>query len=244
MTDLRAVMAAARRGDADTVVRAMGPTSVVRDQRLGVLDGAQGVRRWATDSAVWLEGLAAEATELSHTASDDRLVLELSLDLTVDGEVVDLPYVIVADRGPSGFTELRTYHSTWPYTGQHVFRPPPLAGRPTESVPDIFSEYIARISVADIDWVLQNFTEDGYVREPSGNRWRHAGPDGRAAFYGHLIDAPRARFDLSTSTVEGGRIAVEYAFAYGDAEMVGGVCIMEVRGDRIAAVRITDDVAA
>lgn len=242
MSELADIVAAVLDGRPDAVLATMGPDPVVRDQRLGTLHGVEGVQRWVADSTDWLRSLEAEPTELAYLLTDGRMVHELSLAIEANGECIDLPYVLVADRGPEGVVDLRTYHSTWPYTGTHVFRAPPLAGRPRESVPEIFAWYIDRISVADVEAVLGRFTADGYVREPSGNRWKHAGPDGRAAFYGHLVDAPRARFDLMTSTQVGDTVAVEYAFAYGTNEMVGGICIMETVGDRIAAVRITDDV--
>lgn len=240
-TPLRTLFDAVMSRDADAILAMLESSPSVDDQRLGHLEGADGIRRWVGESSVWLAGLKARVTQVSVTRSDRREVLELSLDIdTVDG-VVDLPYVIVADRGSSGFTALRTYHSIWPYTGTHAVRRPPLGDVAPEAMPAIFTNYIDRVSVADVDAVLKSFVPEGYVREPSGNRWRHAGAD-RDAFYAHLKTAPRARFQLATSTVEGDRIAVEYGFAYGDAPIVGGICIMETRGDSITAVRITDDV--
>ncbi|MEM6293556.1 MAG: nuclear transport factor 2 family protein [Myxococcota bacterium] len=244
MKDFREIVEALFEGNVAALSNAVIPSCVVQDQRLGRLEGTEGLARWVEDSAQWLRALNAKPTELAYLEDQTRAVHELSFAIEANGETVDLPFVLVADRGEGGVTELRTYHSTWPYTGGHVFRAPPLAGRPTEPVPEIFQWYIDRISVADVDAVLARFTEDGYVREPSGDRWKHQGPQGRAKFYGHLVDAPRARFELMTSTVAGNTIAVEYAFAYGPTDMVGGVCIMEVEGDRLAAIRITDDVSA
>ncbi len=244
MTDIRKIVQGLLDNDSAAVSGAVSADCVVQDQRLGKLEGSEGVKRWAEDSAQWLRSLEARPTVLAHLETDARMVYEVSFGIVANGEAVDLPYVVVADRDAEGITELRTYHSTWPYTGEHVFRAPPLAGRPQEAVPEIFGWYIERISAADVDAVLARFTEDGYVREPSGDRWRHQGPDGRAKFYGHLVHAPRARFELMTSTAVGDTIAVEYGFAYGPTELVGGVCIMEVAGDKLAAIRITDDVSA
>ncbi len=244
MKDVKGIVAALLSGDATALSGIVSEGCLVQDQRLGRLEGAEGLARWFEDSAQWLRSLKAVPTELAYLSSDARAVHELSLAIEADGASVDLPYVLVADGNADGVTEIRTYHSTWPYTGGHVFRAPPLAGRPTEPVPEIFQWYIDRISVADVDAVLARFTEEGYVREPSGNRWKHQGAEGRAKFYGHLTDAPRARFELMTSTTQGNTIAVEYAFAYGPTDMVGGVCIMEVEGDKLAAIRITDDVSA
>ncbi len=244
MSDLRTTVEALFRGDAAAVLQFMTATPVVQDQRLGRLVGADEVTRWVQDSSAWLDTLKAKPTEVSVLTTDRRLVYELSLSIESEDGVVDLPYVMVADQSDDGFTEIRTYHSTWPYTKGHVFRPPPLAGRAGEPMNGTFQWYIDRISVADVQPVLDRFTDDGYVREPSGDRWKHQGPKELAAFYVHLVHAPRARFELGTCTVMGSTIAVEYAFAYGPVEFVGGVCIMEVDGDKIAAVRIADDVSA
>ena len=243
MSTLRQLIESVFEGDAATVASSMADAPVVQDQRLGRVAGLAGVERWVEDSATWLAGLAAQPTEVSLIETARRSVCELSLSIETSDGRVDLPYVVVADHTAGGFSELRTYHSTWPYTGGHVFRAPPLAGRTPEPIPDIFQWYIDRVTEADVEAVLGRFTPDGYVREPSGDRWKHAGPQGRAAFYGHLVHAPRARFELMTSTADEQHIAVEYAFAYGDNALVGGICILEVAGDHIAAVRITDDVS-
>ena len=244
MNDWTNIIAGLLNNDQAAVSACVTPGCVVRDQRLGTLEGAEGVGRWVEDSAQWLRALQAKPTDLARLVTERRGVHEVSFEIRSGDEVVDLPYVLVADVDDGGVTELRTYHSSWPYSGGHSFRAPPLAGRAKEAIPEVFQWYIDRISVADVDAVLARFTTDGYVREPSGDRWRHAGPQGRAKFYGHLVDAPRASFELSTSTVMGNTIAVEYGFAYGSTDMVGGVCVMEVAGDQIAAIRITDDVSA
>ena len=123
-----------------------------------------------------------------------------------------------------------------------MFREPPLQGRSSEPIPEIFTWYIDRVREADADAILAHFAKNGYVREPSGMRWKHQGAQALAAFYGHLEHAPRATFDLCSCTVDGELIAVEYGFAYGEVDKVGGICVMQAQGDRIEAVRITDDV--
>ena len=243
MTDLRTLACAIIDGSVPAAVEAIADAVVIHDQRLGRLAGASASMDWVTDSSRWLQKLDATPHEIAHLETEHRSILELSLNIRTGDEVVDLPYVLVAERSAEGTVEIRTYHSTWPYTGSHVFRAPPLAGRLPEPVPEIFRWYIDRVSAGDVDAVLGRFTPDGYVREPSGDRWKHQGPEDRAAFYGHLVHAPRATFDLVTSTVCGDLIAVEYGFSYGPVPKVGGICIMEVAADRIHAVRITDDVS-
>lgn len=242
MSELTNLMNALFRGDVDAVMATWGETPRIHDQRLGELRGEEEARRWVTQTHAWLRDLQATRSVIADLRTDNRLIQEVSLDITVEGQRVDLPFVLVADRGSDGLEELRTYHSTWPYTGEHVFRAPPLEGRPQEPPPEIFGWYIDRVREADVDPILARFSQDGYVREPSGARWRHQGAQARADFYGHLRHAPRATFDLMTSTVDGDLIAVEYGFSYGDVDKVGGICVMETRDDEIVAIRITDDV--
>lgn len=244
MNHLEPLATALFEGDAAAAQEILAQAQTVNDQRMGRCDGRPGIESWTQGTIDWAQSLKAKFSVVSTLSSKRRAVLELSLEITVDDAAVDLPYVLVAELKDDAISEVRTYHSTWPYTGTHVFRAPPLAGTPGDPVPTIFSSYIDRVSNADVDKVLTSFTPDGYVQEPSGQRWRHQGPQERAKFYGHLRDAPKATFLLNTCTVEGQRIAVEYSFSYGDVPMVGGICIMEHAAERISAVRIADDVGA
>ena len=232
------------RGDAAKAQSLLIQAEAVDDQREGRCIGLSGVEGWVQGFVQWAQGLKASHSVVATLHSSTRAVLELSLSITVADGVVDLPLVLVADLHGDAIVMLRTYHSTWPYTGTHTLRKPPLEGAAAGAVPGIFARYIEQVSNADIGSVLESFTPDGYVREPSGDRWKHQGPEGRATFYGHLVNAPRATFDLNSCVVDRSLIAVEYSFAYGDVPMVGGVCIMEHEGGSIAAVRIADDVGA
>ncbi|MFK7985944.1 MAG: hypothetical protein AB8I08_07920 [Sandaracinaceae bacterium] len=242
--DLHALATALRTGDTDAWLGAFSKAPRVNAQRGGVLGGPAPVSTWVEESAQWLAELDARYEPGLALADGDHLVSEGTFWITVKGEEVDLPFVMIADRDGERVSEIRTYHSQWPYLGTHAFRAPPTERREVDKIPSVFTDYIARISAAEVDTVLASFTDDGYVREPAGNRWKHAGKEGREAFYRHLENAPRATFDLRTCTRGDGVTVVEYAFAYGDVDMVGGVCVMEHDDERIHAVRITDDVAA
>ena len=244
MTDLAPLANALFRGDPETIRGLLLKAQVVDDQRVGRCETRTEIDAWAQGAVEWAEGLNATHSTVASLRSDRRAVLELSLDITVEDGVVDLPFVLVADLEEGSISELRTYHSTWPYTGSHTYRRPPLRGAAADSIPEFFTRYIDQVSHAEVDAVLESFTEDGYVREPSGDRWKHQGAKDRAKFYRHLESAPRATFELNSCVESGSMTAVEYSFSYGDVPMVGGVCIMERAGDRIVAVRIADDVGA
>lgn len=244
MTDLKQLGSALFGGDVGTARKLLASARSVDDQRIGRCDGAVGLDKWVQETIAWAQSLKARCSVVASLQSSKRCVVEMSLDITVDEQVVDLPYVLVADIDNEAISALRTYHSTWPYTGSHVFRAPPLTGTSCDPIPAWFQRYVDQVSNAEVDEVLESFAEDGYLREPSGLRWQHRGPEERAKFYGHLKSAPRATFILNSCLEDGASVAVEYSFSYGDTPMVGGVCIMERVAERIAAVRIADDVGA
>ncbi len=203
------------------------------------------VTAWVGATAQWLRDLQGSWQAVADINDAHTAVHEVSLAITTNDGTVDLPFVVVADVSGDTFTEIRTYHSSWPYTGGHTFREPPVERRDLSATPQLFADYIERLTRQDIDPILASFSPDGYVREPSGNRFRYQGSAQRDAFYkGHIADAPPAKFDLRTCTNGSGITAVEYAFAYGDSGLVGGVCIMEHSAGKIDAIRITDDVGA
>ena len=231
-------------GKSDEVLSRFSGEPKVNAQVGGAISGADAVAAWVVETGKWFESLSGKW----HGGLDivgERLVHDASLSITTKDGEVDLPFVVVADHDGENIVELRTYHSTWPYTFGHVFREPPVAKGDLSKLPKVFFDYIDRLGRSDVDSILASFTVDAYVREPSGNRYKYQGQAERDGFYkGHIADAPPARFDLRTCTNGPNITAVEYAFAYGDVPLVGGICIMEYEGDKIRAVRITDDVGA
>lgn len=232
------------RGDAEAWMACFDGTPRVNAQRGGLIEGHAAVAEWVADTARWFAEVDGNWTP-GLDIEGERLVHESSLGIRTQDGVVDLPFVVVADGADSTISEVRTYHSTWPYTGTHSFRAPPVEKGNLEHVPTVFSDYIDRLVRTDVEPILESYAETGYIREPSGNRYKFQGPEQLADFYrGHILDAPPARFDLRTCTNAENIAAVEYAFAYGDRPLVGGICIMEHRDGEILAVRITDDVGA
>jgi hypothetical protein len=57
---------------------------------------------------------------------------------------------------------------------------------------------------------LALFAEEGYVREPSGSKYKHVGPEGRQGFYSAALDSGGVTLKHCTATFDGTRFAVEY----------------------------------
>lgn len=243
MSQLSHVVESLFRGDAEAVLSGFGAAPRVNAQRGGLVQGSD-VAEWVASTSKWFRELDGKH-EGGLNIVGERAVYETSLEIRTDDGRVDLPFVAVADMKDGKIQELRTYHSSWPYTRGHTFRAPPVDKAELSALPKTFADYIDRLTRADVDPILASFADNAYVREPSGNRYKYAGSAQLDDFYrGHIADAPPARFDLRTCTNDGNISAVEYAFAYGDVPLVGGVCIMEHHDGKIAAVRITDDVGA
>ncbi len=246
MSELGNVVSGLLRGDPEAVLSCFEGTPRVHAQRGGRIEGRDEVSAWVTDTGAWFRELKGEYTSgLDITAREGeppRLVHDTALMITTEDGRVDLPFVAVADVAGGKISELRTYHSSWPYTKGHTFRDAVAQGD-ISKIPKLFADYIDRLVRMDVEPILATFTDDAVVREPSGSRYKYEGSAALGEFYrSHISDAPQTVFDLRTCTNGENISAVEYAFAYGDVPLVGGVCIMEFRGDKISAVRITDDV--
>jgi hypothetical protein len=72
-----------------------------------------------------------------------------------------LPIAIVADRSGDKVSAIRVYHSTWPFTGKHLVRPPLL--KPAENLdePVIVKHYTAALRKGDADSALSLFEDKG-----------------------------------------------------------------------------------
>ncbi len=76
-----------------------------------------------------------------------------------------MPVVIVADHSGDRVSAIRVYHSTWPFTGKHLVRPPFLKPGEYLEEPAIVKQYTATLRKGDANMVLTLFEDKGYVRE-------------------------------------------------------------------------------
>jgi hypothetical protein len=213
----------------------------------GEITGDADLERFVRDQQEWLGNRRATATLLAVTADEKRIVVEFVLDLRQEVGTIDLPVAVVADRAGEGVAVIRVYHSTWPLTGRHSIRPPILHPAPDLEEPLVIRQYMAGIGTPDTESVLALFESDGYVREPSGAAYRHAGPDGVRTFYEAALAEGGIRLRHCTATFDGTRLAVEYICdGWGRLRFVpqAGIAVYELGSTgRICAARIYDDVA-
>lgn len=213
----------------------------------GKIKGGTEFEQYVTEQQSWLSERNARPEFFNVIITDERIVLELIVYLTHEGEEFDLPIAIAADRDGEGLSAIRVYHSTWPLTGEHLIRPPILD--PPESEPNepaVIEAYMTGISKPDKELVLSLFTEDGYVRQPSGARYKHTGPEGLRQFYNPALDAGGIVLHHCTATFDGHSIGVEFIcdeWANVKLPPQAGIAVYDLAGsDKIQAARIYDDV--
>lgn len=214
----------------------------------GKIKGDAEFERYVAEERTWLSERNAWPEFFNAIASDERIVLELIVYLIHEGEEIDLPIAMAADRQGDGLSAIRIYHSTWPLTGEHLVRPPILD--PSETQPEepaVIEAYMSGIGKPDKELVLSLFTEDGYVRQPSGARYKHTGPEGLRQFYEPALAAGGIILHHVTATFDGHSIGIEFIcdeWANVKLPPQTGLAVYELAGsDKIQAARIYDDVA-
>jgi len=233
-------------GDADAIL-ALFPGEPYIDTPLdGAMRGEAAVRPFVARQAAWLAERRAAPRPLHTIDTPARVVVELVLDMEQNGERIDLPVGLVADRQGEGFSAVRVYHSTWPLTGGHRVRPPllePPLSRLEE--PPAVEAYMAALRDGNAPLILSLFTPDGYVRQPSGDRFRHTGPEGLPNFYVPALAAGGISLVHCTATGDGRSVAIEFIVdQWGKVALPlqAGMAVYDLAGDRLAAARIYDDV--
>jgi hypothetical protein len=197
-------------GDVDALTDVYLGQPQVNTPLQGEVKGAAAFKKFVEDQQAWLREREANPELFYLNATDERIVAEFVLYLGHAGEMIDLPVAVVADLVEGGISAIRVYHSTWPLTGEHMIRAPLL--EPVEGLeePEVIKAYMAGIGEPDKEVVLALFAEDGYVREPSGARYKHVGPEGLRHFYGPALDAGGVVLHHCTATFDGRTFAVEF----------------------------------
>lgn len=234
-------------GDADVLIALFTAEPRLDTPLQGEVRGEEAVKEFVAKQQAWLEEHGADAQVLAVTSDAERVVVEFVLYLRHQGKDIDIPVAVVADLSGDGVSWIRVYYSTWTLSGEHDLRPPLL--EPVEGLeePEIVEKYMAGISKPDAESVLSLFADEGYVREPSGSQYRHAGKEGREEFYTAAFSHGGISLKHCTATFDGSRCAIEYICdRLGTMEIPpqAGIAVYELADTgQILAVRIYDDVS-
>jgi hypothetical protein len=77
---------------------------------------------FVSETRAWLQHHAACSEQVHTIVTPERVIHEMTLRLTLDGEGREVPVMLIADVENDHTRDLRVYHSTWPLTGRHAER--------------------------------------------------------------------------------------------------------------------------
>jgi hypothetical protein len=233
----------------DALVRSFAGQPLVHDPRVGHVEGAMGLRAFASGTVEWLRERDAVVENVALTLTRSRTVEEVVVYLIGDGGGrVELPVAVVTDRNPDRTIKtIRVYYSMWPLTGGHRVREPLLPPDPSVVAPDVVGEYQRALAAGDLEAVLAAYEEDAFVREPSGGEYVYRGKERlREVYSSQFANGGGIPLEHCAVTDDGVRCAIEYnCVRWGVTEIPpqAGVAVYE-RGSsgRLAGGRIYDDV--
>ena len=207
--------------------------------------GKQLPPEWVSEERSWLAAHSAKTASVSTIITETRVAHEIALTLQIDGKAVELPVLLVADIAEDSLRDLRIYHSTWPLSGGHLLRGPLLEPDVSAELTEPVASYEKALAAGDVDTLQSLFEDDGYVREPSGEAYKHVG-EAREEFYGPLRETGGVPLKTVAVTDDGYLTVIEYnCDEWGGTRFTAqaGAAVWErSAAGAIAGVRIYDDV--
>jgi hypothetical protein len=234
-------------GDPGPLVESFAGEPEVHDPLRGRIKGVAAFTAFATETSAWLHEHRASVEDVEHVILERRGFEEVVLHLDTDRGPVDVPILVVADRGLDGrIHELRIYFSGRPITGHRATRPPLL--QPDLGLPRAggVGAYVDAFATGDVAAVAAAFESEGCLQDAQGHQHGHEGPMGVTAYFERLFSTGGGIPLESCALVEDGRNCVlEYNVAGWDATPLppragAGVFVRGLSG-RLAAVRLYDD---
>jgi hypothetical protein len=234
-------------GETEALIRSFAGEPELHHPVFGRVRGRRAFEQFVAETNAWLFSRNAVFHDAGRIVTPARGIEETLIALDVDGGRVELPVAVAADRDEHAhIKELRVYFSTWPTTGRHTTRTRLLQNDPGLRPPDVVGDHLRAYAAGDVDAVVALFEPDGYVREPSGEKYLHRGRDEVRALYEQFFSAGGGvPLELCALTDDGRDCALEYnVVRWGRTEVPpeAGIAVY-ARGTtgKLAAVRVYDD---
>lgn len=211
----------------------------VRDQR--------SLHAWVQEQSMFLRSSRAKVRPMPEgvTRTDDRIAVEISLDLATPLAPIALPVLMVGDLRENQLTKVRIYHDTSVLTGEHLLRDPMFDTPNSSPLPPAVSACLMALRIADIDRLIELFVSDIKVIEPrGGDRW-HQGIDPVEVFFERYLGAHGAQLQVHTATVADHRCVLEYTAHTSVGVAVPpqpAAAVFSLFKQQITAIRLYDDV--
>lgn len=234
-------------GEINNIKAMFAGEPLLNEPTKGIIKGDSQLDHFTRNYRHWMQRRNPSVKHSACTITDKRIVEECVLHLRDKDEAIDLPVAIVADLKNDKLSHVRIYYSMWPLFNKHMVRPPILTDLEAIMLPPPVEDYMKKLDRGNAESIIKLFGPDGYVREPSGEGFKHAGPDGLKNFYNAALAEGGISLKPCTCTYDGVKCAVEFnIYKWGKTALPpqAGVAVYEKGSSGLlAAVRIYDDVA-
>ena len=173
----------------------------------------------------------------------------VEFELQVNNHKV-LPATLVCEHKGDHYQSIRVYHSTYPFTASHAYRPPVFTEIIDLNRPKAVAHYFASLKQGNVDDIMAVFAGDEtYFREPAGWEWTYRGIDDLRAHYAEIL--ADGGIDLVFHNLvydeEQQSVAVEFTcVGWGETKLKpqAGMAVydLDAKSGKIKACRIYDDV--
>jgi len=233
-------------GDIHNIKAMFAGEPLLNEPTKGVIKGVDALEHFTGNYRQWMLRRKPKAEHVAVTVTDERIVEECVLYLKYEQQYMDLPVAVVGELKNDKFSCIRVYYSTWPLFQSHMVRSPILPDAESITLAPLVEDYMELLDNGDAESIIALFEPDGYVREPSGEKFKHSGQEGLRRFYGAALAQGGISLKHCTSTYDGTKCAVEYnIYRWGATDLTpqAGIAVYETGSSgRIAAARIYDDV--
>ncbi|WNJ20232.1 nuclear transport factor 2 family protein [Pontibacter sp. G13] len=233
------------KGEVSPVLHGFASQPEINTPLQGSISGREDFGRYFQQTSNWLHEHQARIGLLATYQSADLMVAEFVLYLYLRGEHADLPVALSADLKSGKMSQLRMYHSNWPLTGTHLQRALSFTSTPNE-VPPAVAAFFDCLKQGDSTGASNLFLPEGYLREPSGAKFKHTGNDAVKRYLGAALAQGGVQTQITRVLQDQSHISVEYVIQSQGGTAIkdqSALAVFELgpNGDAFAAVRIYDD---
>ncbi|XLS27961.1 hypothetical protein ACJD0Z_12215 [Flavobacteriaceae bacterium M23B6Z8] len=185
-----------------------------------------------------------EIVFINSIENEIRIIEEIEVLFKQGTQKILLPVCTVFEKNKQG-KAIRLYYSSYPYSKKHKIRPRILPADHSLLFPKPVEIYQAGLAEGDLKKVLNVFTDNATVREPSGGEFTSTNKSALKEFYSFLFSfGGGAPLEHCTETTSGNSTALEYNIVkvgtY-DFSPQAGIAVYDWSGSKLTAARIYDD---
>ena len=181
------------------------------DPILGRFDGLQNIKDFFIKASNQFVH-PVENVNLIRSIPGNQIALECLAKRKSDKLQATIPLVIVFDlNNEEKIIWARIYHGTWILKNASSIRKPLLKKDPSIKLKDVVGQYQKALGEGNIEAIVQIFSEDGYIRPPSGDKFAMKGLVNIEKFFQELFSfGGGAKLEHCTVIDDGINCAIEF----------------------------------